>query len=98
MTSWDLPLPAGQPPPQVADHRPLVEPAGLQVSSYEDSEDWHTRCVLFADFLLEHAGDLAREAGAPVEGVRAGISEMRATIDCMPRRFILIAQRPGSPD
>jgi len=30
--------------------------------------------------------------------VRAGISEMRATIDCMPRRFILIAQRPGSPD
>jgi SAM-dependent methyltransferase len=98
MTSWDYHSQPVNRPPQVADHRPLVEAAGLHVVSYEDSEDWHTRCVLFVDFLLEHAGDLARDAGAPVDDVRAGISEMRATIDCMTRRFILIAQRPNSPE
>ena len=47
-----------------------------------------------ADFLLDRADDLAREGDEPVADVRAGIAEMRATIDCMRRRFLLVAQRP----
>jgi SAM-dependent methyltransferase len=94
MTSWDYHSQPDNRPPQVPDHRPLAEAAGLEVLAYEDTKDWYRRSVAFADFLLDRADDLAREAGAPVADVRAGISEMRATFECMTRRFFLVAQRP----
>lgn len=94
MTSWDYHSQPVNRPPQVADHRPLAEAAGLEVVAYEETEDWHRRCVVFADFLLDRVDDLAREGDEPVADVRAGIAEMRATIDCMRRRFLLVAQRP----
>lgn len=96
MTSWDYHSQPANRPPQVPDHRPLAEAAGLQVLAYEETKDWYRGCVMFADFLLDRAEDLARESAAPVAQVRAGVSEMRATVDCMTRRFLLVAQRPMS--
>ena len=63
-TSWDY---AGQPrnrPPQVSDHRPLAEDAGLTVITYDETDDRHRRCAVFTDFLLEHADEAAAEVGA----------------------------------
>jgi SAM-dependent methyltransferase len=94
MTSWDYHAQPVNRPPQVDDHRPLAEAAGLEVLAYEDTVDWYHRGVAFAEFLLDRAEDLAREAAAPVEQVRAGIAEMRATLECMTRRFLLVAHRP----
>lgn len=96
MTSWDYHRQPINRPPQVDDHRPLAEAAGLDVLVYEDTEDWYHRGVVFAEFLLDHADDLAREGSAPAEQVRAGIAEMRATMECMGRRFLLVAHRPAS--
>jgi SAM-dependent methyltransferase len=94
ITSWDYHTQPANRPPQVADHRPLVEAAGLAVTEYEPTEDWHERCVSFADYLIQHAAELAAEADEPVDDVRAGLREMRASIDCMSRRFLLVAERP----
>lgn len=94
MTSWDYHSQPANRPPQVEDHRPLAESAGLEVVSYVDTDDWHRRCVVMADLLLDRAEELAREAGEPVEQVRAAVMEMRATIDCMTRRFLMVARRP----
>lgn len=97
MTSWDYRSQPANRPPQVADHRPLAESAGLEVLAYEETEDWHRRCVVFADFLLARTEDLAREAEVPTEKMSAGIEEMRATIDVMSRRFLLVAELPTTP-
>lgn len=94
MTSWDYHSQPVNRPPQVADHRPLAESAGLNVLAYEETEDWHRRCVVFADFLLERTEDLAREAGVSGEEMRAGLDVMRSTIDCMTRRFLMVAELP----
>jgi SAM-dependent methyltransferase len=96
MTSWDYHAQPVNRPPQVDDHRPLAEAAGLEVLAYEDTDHWYHRGVVFAEFLLDRADDLAREAAAPVEQLRAKIDEMRATMECMTRRFLLLARRPVS--
>ena len=93
MTSWDY---AGQPrnrPPQVSDHRPLAEDAGLNVLTYDDTDDWHRRCAVFTDFLLEHADEAAAEAGLPVPLMRSALEDMRDSIDLMTRRFLMVAQK-----
>ena len=93
MTSWDY---EGQPrnrPPQVADHQPLAEEAGLVVLRYDETDDWFRRCSVFADFLLEHADEAAAEAGTPASGVRAALHEMRESMDLMTRRFLMIAEK-----
>lgn len=94
MTSWDYHSQPENRPPQVIDHRPLAESAGLEVLVYEDTEDWRRRGVVFTDYLLDHVDELAGEAKAPVAEVRVGILEMRATIGCMTRRFLMVAERP----
>jgi hypothetical protein len=63
------------------------------VVAYDETEDWRRRCVVFADFLLERADDLAAEAGVAVEEIRTALGDMRASIDCMTRRFLLVAAR-----
>ena len=96
MTSWDFHSQPANRPPQVADHRPLVELAGLTVLGYDETENWRERCMVFTDFLDSHASDLAEEADATVEEVREGLTDMRDSIECMSRRFMLVAERsPG---
>jgi SAM-dependent methyltransferase len=93
MTSWDYHSQPRNRPPQIADHRPLAEYAGFSVLSYEETDDWRRRCVVFAEFLLERVEELAAEAAVPVQEMLSGLDDMRASIDCMTRRFLLVAER-----
>ena len=92
MTSWDYARqPVGR-PPQVADHRPLAEAAGLRVEVYEETRDWRDREQRIGQGLLNAAEELAAESGDPVDDVRASILEMNATVDTMSRRFLMVAE------
>jgi len=95
LTTWDY---SGQPvnrPPQVADHRPLVEAAGLEVTSYDETPGWFELLAATTDGLIARVDELAAEAGADPAEVRAGLDEMRATMDVMTRRVMLVARKPG---
>jgi ubiquinone/menaquinone biosynthesis C-methylase UbiE len=91
-TSWDYhQQPAGR-PPQVNDHRPLLEAARFDVLAYEETDDWHRRMTLTTAGLLEHASDLAAESGQDVETTIERLREMQATIECMSRRILVVAR------
>ena len=94
MTSWDYHTQPPNRPPQVADHRPLVETAGLTVLGYDETVEWRHRCVAFADYLLGHAAEAAEEAGVTEAEMRSALDDLRASLDCMSRRFLLVAERP----
>lgn len=92
-TTWDYHRqPAGR-PPQVADHRPLLEDAGLEVLAYEETDDWEARHREITRLLMDSVDELAAETGRPTEEVRAGQLEMAATVDAMLRRVLVVAER-----
>jgi SAM-dependent methyltransferase len=91
LTSWDYHRqPVGR-PPQVEDHRPLLEAAGFEIRAYEETEDWLNRQRRTADGLLAASEELAAESRASIEETRTDIEAMAATIDAMTRRFLLVA-------
>lgn len=93
MTTWDYARqPVGR-PPQVADHRPLLETAGFAVEAYEETPRWREYQYGTTDALLAAVDALARESGEDPDEVRAGLTEMRASIDCMTRRVLIVAER-----
>ena len=93
LTSWDYSSqPAGR-PPQVADHRPLLEGAGLKVLVYEDTPDWARRQRRTGELMLAAAHELAEESGEDPAEVRAMLREMKDTQDTMLRRFLVVAER-----
>ena len=92
LTSWDYhSQPVGR-PPQVPDHRPLAEAAGLRVLAYDATDDWRERGGRVGQGLLDAVEELAAESGEPVDDVRASIVAMNATLDTMSRRFFLVAE------
>jgi SAM-dependent methyltransferase len=93
VTTWDYHRqPAGR-PPQVDDHRPLLEAAGFAVRSYADTVDWRHRLTAVNDGLREAAAEIAQEIGEDVAEVRADIDEARRSIDDMTRRVLILAER-----
>jgi SAM-dependent methyltransferase len=93
LTSWDYhSQPVGR-PPQVADHRPLLDEAGFDVLSYEETEAWRERQERTGQALLAAVDELAAESGERPEDVRAEIAEMVATDACIIRRVLIVAQR-----
>jgi SAM-dependent methyltransferase len=93
MTSWDYHSQPVNRPPQVDDHRPLLADAGLAVERYDETADWEHRQRSFSDGLLANAHELARHHGEDPDAFRRAVVEMRATLDCMTRRFFLVARR-----
>jgi SAM-dependent methyltransferase len=93
LTTWDYhSQPVGR-PPQVDDHRPLLEAAGFEVLAYEETADWEPRQRDIGERLLSAADELAAESGDSADEVRAGITQMNATIDTMLRRVLVVAER-----
>lgn len=93
LTSWDYhSQPAGR-PAQVADHRPLLDQAGFDVLAYEETQAWRVRQQQTGEALLAAAGELAAESGGQAAQTRARIAEMNATLACVTRRVLVIAQR-----
>jgi len=92
-TTWDYhSQPVGR-PPQVDDHRPLLNAAGFEVKVYEETEDWLGRQSRTAAGLLAAAEELAAESGSDVASVRMQLQEMVATFAAMLRRIFVVAQR-----
>jgi SAM-dependent methyltransferase len=92
MTTWDYhSQPVGR-PPQVPDHRPLLEDWGFDVLAYEETEDWKRRQDLAIEGLLAALDELAAESGEDRAEIEADILEMRATGEHMTRRVLMVAQ------
>lgn len=91
MTTWDYHRQPVNRPPQVDDHRPLLEAAGFEVERYEATVDWEARQRHTTDLMRAQVEALAQESGEPVADMVAGIEEMAATFDCMTRRVFVVA-------
>lgn len=91
LTSWDYhSQPAGR-APQVHDHRPLFEAAGLEAVTYEETKDWRERQMRTTQSLLDASAELAAETGYTEAETRAELEEMAATFATQTRRFLLVA-------
>jgi len=84
--------PAGR-PPQVDDHRPLLEVAGFDVLAYEETEDWHHRLEATGEALLASVDELAAESGEDRDELEADLREMNSTLDVITRRVLVVAER-----
>src|SRR6266516_4164660 len=71
--------------------RPHLQTARFDVLAYEETEDWHRRMFETTDALLDHVEELAAEAAADVEEMRTRLKEMRATLDAISRRVLVVA-------
>lgn len=92
-TTWDFhSQPAGR-PPQVGDHRPLLEAAGFLVTAYDETEDWFERLSRTHAGLLAAVEELAEESDKDVEIVRRELEEAHATVETMLRRVFVVAQK-----
>jgi SAM-dependent methyltransferase len=93
LTTWDYHRQPEGRPPQVPDHRPVLEAAGFDVLAYDETPDWERRQREIDRLLMESAEDLAAEHAQPVGQVRHNLAEMAATADAMTRRVLIIAER-----
>jgi len=97
ITTWDYwRQPIGR-PPQMADHRPILEKAGFEVRSYDETSKWRQRQTRVCELLLLAIDELAAETGSDPSQIRSGVDEMRATLDCMSRRVLIVAERSPKP-
>lgn len=97
-TSWDYHAQPRGRPPQVPDHRPLLEAAGFEIDAHDETDRWRERLDGTNRGLLDAADEIAAEEGGPVDEVRAGIEEMAATAETMTRRVLVVATarlKPG---
>ena len=93
LTTWDYKTqPVGR-PPQVEDHRPLLQAANLHVLAYDETEDWLGRQSRVVAGLLAAVDELAAESDDSVEDLRDGLEEMRATFGAMLRRVFIVAAK-----
>lgn len=92
-TSWDYHTQPRGRPAQVADHRPLLDQAGFDVTSYEETCAWHNRQEQTGRALLAATSELAAETGEHPAERQARIAEMNATLACVTRRVLMSAKR-----
>lgn len=93
LTTWDYhSQPEGR-PPQVDDHRPLLDAAGFEVVAYEETLDWHERQLRTVDGLLALVEEFAAETGEDRDELEADLLEMRATNAAMIARRLIVAER-----
>ena len=93
LTSWDYHRQPPGRPVQVSDHRPVLERAGFDLISYEETEAWHDRQERTGRALLAAADELAAESGGEAADWRARIAEMNLALACISRRVFVVAQR-----
>jgi SAM-dependent methyltransferase len=93
LTTWDYhSQPVGR-PPQVADHRSLLDDAGFDVVAYEETVNWRERQLGTTDGMLAAVDELAAETGEDRDELEADLREMRATDAAMIARRFIVAQR-----
>jgi SAM-dependent methyltransferase len=92
-TSWDCTGALRERPPQVDDHRPLLEAAGFAVEAYEETTDWERRHRAIAEGMLAAKEELAAELG--VETADRIVAQQQVQIENLRaiRRRVLVISR-----
>ncbi|MEU6577589.1 methyltransferase domain-containing protein [Streptomyces sp. NPDC046805] len=94
-TSWDYKRTPDNRPPQVQDHRPLLERAGFQVLGYKETTDWRHRWQATSHGMITRRAELVEELGE--ERAVAMIAELQRQLDnqlpLVTRRILAIATR-----
>jgi SAM-dependent methyltransferase len=93
-TSWDYHEQPKERPPQLDDHRPMLERTGFDVLAYEETEDWRGRMQRTAAGLLAAADELATEQGVDPAEIRERLAAMAGGINTITRRVLVVARKP----
>lgn len=79
----------------VADYRPLITAAGLNVEAYEETPGWQERVYAAFSAIVDNAGTLITEMGE--QAATAAVTEATLTVQMKPypRRIMAVASRQG---
>lgn len=94
-TSWDYHRTPDGRPPQVPDHRPVLERAGFHIAAYEETPDWRRRMRAVSQGLIDRRDELAEdEGGEEADAVVASVRhQLEHQIPLMARRVLAVAER-----
>jgi SAM-dependent methyltransferase len=96
ITTWDYSRqPVGR-PPQVSDHRSILQKAGFEVLGYEETPGWLKQMSRIDELLLAAVDEIAAERGSDPVRVRESIEELDASLACMKRRVFIVAIRKST--
>jgi SAM-dependent methyltransferase len=79
----------------VADYRPLMAAAGLNVEAYEVTPGWEERVYAAFTAILENNDVLIAEMGERAAAAAAAEAILTIQIKPYPRRIMAVASRPG---
>ncbi|MBJ3809125.1 class I SAM-dependent methyltransferase [Streptomyces flavofungini] len=91
-TTWDFHTQPDARPPQVTDHRPVLEAAGFTVCAYEVTDRWRERQVRTTELLLDSVTELAAESDGDPAVFRSRLRELREVTACASRRVLFAAE------
>lgn len=80
----------------VADYRPLIAAAGLNVEAYEETPGWEERVYAAFSAILENNDTLIAEMGERAAAAAAAEAVLTVQIKPYPRRIMAVASRPGT--
>jgi ubiquinone/menaquinone biosynthesis C-methylase UbiE len=80
----------------VADYRPLIAAAGLNVEAYEETPGWQERVYAAFSAILENNDTLIAEMGELAAAAAAAEAMLTTQIKPYPRRIMAVASRPGT--
>jgi SAM-dependent methyltransferase len=87
----DLPILGVDP---VADYRPLMAAAGLNVEAYEETPGWEERVYAAFSAILDNNDTLIAEIGERAAAAAAAEAILTIQIKPYPRRIMAVASRP----
>jgi ubiquinone/menaquinone biosynthesis C-methylase UbiE len=93
LTTWDFNRQPTDRPPQVDDHRPMLEETGFTVEMYEETQDWERRMRSTSEAIIAARDDLVEERGpdAAEEDIDWETRTLEAIADL--RRRVMITAR-----
>jgi ubiquinone/menaquinone biosynthesis C-methylase UbiE len=79
----------------VADYRPLMAAAGLNIEAYEETPGWQERVHAAFSAIVDNTDTLIAEMGE--QAAMAAVAEAMLTVQIKPypRRILAVASRPG---
>jgi SAM-dependent methyltransferase len=79
----------------VADYRPLITAAGLDVEAYEETPGWAGRVQAAFSAITAHSGTLIAEMGQQAGDSILAEAAVTLQMNPYPRRILAVASRPG---
>jgi len=79
----------------VADYRPRITAAGLNVEAYEETPGWEERVYAAFSAIAENNDTLIAEIGERAAAAAVAEAMLTMQIKPYPRRILAMASRPG---